>query len=455
VSEEIWNRFNRACDEIHERCLTEKKELMDQLRALIDPVENTPPGNVNRNGIAESVKALQARWNRIGLLPAAVEKDLRREFQETCNAFFGGLRTFYQERDQVRRENLRLKSEWTEAAENLARSDNWIETSQTLKELQRRWKTVGPVPKDTGDELWERFQAACNTFFDRMKAAEPDHIRRKEALCEQAEALVAEATEDSDILRVSRELMDLQRRWKAVGPVPSELGDDLRARFRKPCDDFFARRNAFFKRRKAEQLENQARKETLTARAEALSNSTDWREAGEELKALQQSWKAIGSAPRKQEEILWSRFRSACDAFFSRRNAHFGQIDQSRLENLQRKERLCIALEALIRLLMPETDSPGRVEAPAEQLSMALAFKDEILAPGNRKETWVRALRKVRRIQSEWKTIGPVPSEKDRDLRNRFRQAANLFFRSRSDSAGREDTASKIGDNPIAVEDNA
>ena len=446
ASEEIWNRFNRACDEIYGRCLAEKQALMDQLRTLTEPLKGGPPDDFNWTDTAEAIKALQARWNAVGLLPAGVEKDLRREFQETCNAFFDHLRGFYQERDQARQENLALKTRFAEEAEALADSEDWGETAGTLKTLQRRWKSVGPVPKPAGDALWNRFQTACNTFFDRMKAAEPDNLARKEALCRKAEALTAGAVDDSEIIRVSRELMDLQRQWKAIGPVPAEPAEDLWARFRGPCDAFFARRNEFFKRRKAEQAENQSRKEALVSQAEALADSTAWRETGETLKALQQTWKSIGPAPRKQEQVLWERFRGACDTFFTRRNDHFGRLDRTRAENLEKKEQLCISLEALARLLMPEAALSGGAAAPAEQLSMALDYKEEILVPGNRKETWERAIRKVRDLQAEWKTIGPVPADKDRDLWARFRQAADLFFRSPSTSSGSGDAGSADDD---------
>jgi hypothetical protein len=445
ASEEIWNRFNRACDEVYGRCLAEKQGLMDQLRTLTDPLKGEPPENFNWSDAAEAVKALQTRWNAVGLLPAGLEKDLRREFQETCNTFFDRLRSFYQERNQARRENLEHKARLTEQAEALAHSEDWAEISGTLKKLQRQWKSVGPVPKPAGDVLWNRFQTACNTFFDRMKAAEPENLARKEAICLRAEELAAGPVDDADIIRVSRELMDLQRQWKAIGPVPAEVAEDLWTRFREPCDAFFARRNEFFKRRKAEQAENQARKEALVSQAQALADSTDWRETGETLKTLQQTWKSIGPAPRKQEPVLWDRFRGACDTFFTRRNDHFCRLDRTRAENLEKKEQLCISLEALARLLMPEAALSGRVAAPAEQLSMALAYKEEILVPGNRKETWERALRKVRDLQAEWKTIGPVPADKDRDLWGRFRQAADLFFRSPSTSFGAKDADS--GDN--------
>lgn len=455
ASEEIWTRFNRACDDIYGRCLAEKQILRDRLFDLTKPLEEGPSEGFNWSGTAEEVKSLQARWNAVGRLPAGVEKDLLQEFHGTCNVFFERLRTFYQERDQDRRENLKRKSELAEEAETLALSEDWAETSEALKKLQRRWKTIGPVPKDSGEELWERFQTACNGFFDRMKEAEPDNLKQKEALCKRAEELAAGAEADSDIVRVSRELMDIQRRWKAIGPVPADRADELWARFREPCDAFFARRNEFFKRRKAEQAENQTRKEELVSRAEALSDSTDWRETGEELKSLQQTWKTVGPAPRRSEHALWERFRNACDGFFTRRNEHFGRMDRNRHENLEKKERLCVSLEALARLLMPEADVSERVEAPAEQLRMALDFKEEILVPGNPKETRDRTLRKVRDIQAEWKTIGPVPADRDQEIWTRFRQAADLFFKTPSKSTSRPDAASEDEDNGAPEEKEA
>lgn len=436
-SEEIWQRFNTACDRVYERCLSRKQALFDELTAVVGAPDDDPE-SIQWNDAAAKVKALQQEWNEIGVLPMSVEKDLRDRFHADCNTFFMNLRKFYQQRDEQRQIHLDEKTRLCEAAERLADSEDWGTTAATLKGLQREWKTVGPVPKAEGDALWERFRTACDTFFERLKAREAINLTRKEALCDEAETLAAEATPDTAD-SVKRRLIELQQQWKAIGPVPADQADAVWQRFRKPCDAFFETHKARFEEMAAEQTENRERKEALAQQAEALAESGDWRETAETLKSLQQEWKTIGPAPRDAEHALWRRFRSACDTFFERRNAFFEDMNRQRRENLEKKEQLCLVLESMARLVMPdESPEPASPAEPAEQLSMALDLKNEILVPDNPKASRDRAIRKVLALQKEWKTIGPAPQQKEEALWQRFRSAADLFFTQRRDTDDQE-----------------
>ena len=322
-----------------------------------------------------------------------------------------------------------MKTRLAETAESLADSEDWGETSRRIKDLQRRWKDIGAADRNVEDELWDRFQTACNSFFDRMKAMAPVNLERKERLCEQAETLARQECSEADMARVSREFMALQKEWKDIGPVPPESAKAILARFRAPCDQFFARRNVLLKALEANYEDHERRKHDLVLQAEALSGQTVWKETAERLKSLQQEWKTIGPASPKTERELWRRFKEACDHFFSRRKQFFEDQDQLRHENLKRKERLCLSLEALARLILPEGAIENeQTDDAAEQLSIALELKETVLVPGNPKTTWDRAMRMVRDIQNQWKTIGPVPGDRDADMWKRFRGAADVFF---------------------------
>ena len=183
--------------------------------------------------------------------------------------------------------------------------------------------------------------------------------------------------------------------------------------------------------------------------AEALSASTEWKETGEQLKKFQQQWKEIGPASGKSEKELWIKFQNACNHFFSSQKSFFQQKEQNRQENLKQKEQLCISLEALARLVLPENTLADHDAIPAaEQLRIALDYKNEVVVPGNPKVTWERTIQKVQAIQREWKTIGPVPYEKENILWQRFRQAADVFFSARS-----ENSEKKTPDHPEEIKE--
>ncbi|MGE0085955.1 MAG: DUF349 domain-containing protein [Desulfococcaceae bacterium] len=444
-ADELWQRFSKACDEVFQRCLAEKTKICNELKEMISSAslsesheENgNPPADASPMDAAEKIREIQGRWNAIGSLPLGLEKDLRQDFQQICNVFFENRRVFYQKQDHERQQNLKTKTRICEKAELLSGSADWNRTAGRLRELQRQWKETGAVPKEKSAELWQRFRMACDTFFDRMKTLEPENLRKKEELCAQAEELTRSVSNEN-MEKISRELIGLQKKWKGIGPVPAEQADAVWSRFHKPCDEFFALHKEYLKQRESEWARNQAQKEELLRQAEALADSVQWKETGDKLREIQQTWKESGAASRKAEQEMWIRFRAACDRFFTRRKAFFEDQDKSRQENLKKKEWLCLSLETLARLVLPEKSLPDHAAVfAAEHLSIGLEYRETVVVPGNPRATWERSLQKVRDIQKEWKNIGPVPQEKDEEIWKRFRAAADIFF------AGRQDT----GDN--------
>lgn len=297
-------------------------------------------------------------------------------------------------------ENLRRKEEVVVRMEALADSTEWKQTAEVIKGLQAEWKTLGPVPREHNDALWQRFRGAGNRFFERRKehyeTQEREHrenLQRKEELCARAEELCGstEWKSTGDALKA------LQAEWKAVGPVPKEHNEAVWERFRKANDAFFERRQAHYSQADTDLQENLRRKEELVARAGELAESTDWRATAEVFKTLQAEWKAIGPVPKEQNEGIWERFRGAADRFFTRRKAHYDQLEKDQKENLRKKIALC---------------------EQAEALSASEEFKATSEA--------------LKALQAEWKAVGPVPRAKAEALWDRFRKANDVFFERRA-----------------------
>jgi hypothetical protein len=505
--EAVWERFSGACNRAYQRCLERKQALLETVREATAPVfapvfaedaapeseesaspaagdesgvvgEATPgetetaaqpaaeagseaqsdnqsdsgtaaaaAAAISWNEITETVKAAQAEWKAIGPLPVALAEGVRDEFRSICDRYFGALRAFYDARDAERQENLERKLRLCEAAEALADSEEWAETAGRIKALQREWREVGPVPREENQATWDRFRTACDAFFQRLKAREPEHVQRREELIAQAEARAAAAeAPDADMDAIAREIMTLQKEWKTADPVPPEMVDALWERFHEPCNRFFETYKGLLDERKSAQSENEAVKTELVAEAETLADSTDWRETAERLKALQQRWREVGPAPRRTEQALWNRFRSACDRFFQARNAHFDQRRQEREVGRHRREEICAAAEALALLVAPDAAKSGAagedeaeatsgngtgIDMAAEQLRAGLDFKDEVLVPGNPKATWSRAAKKVRDFQAQWRETVGGRGDAEEALWQRFRTACDRVYAAR------------------------
>jgi len=186
---------------------------------------------------------------------------------------------------------------------------------------------------------------------------------------------------------------DLQQQWRQAADVPRAQGEALWRRFKTAHDEVWAKCEAHFAAQAEARAENLARKIALCERAEALADSTNWIQTADEIKKLQGEWKTIGPVTRGQEKAIWDRFRSACDRFFTRRHADLAQRKAVWSDNLKKKEALIARAEAL-------ADSTD----------------------------WEPAAAEIRRLQAEWKTIGPVKKTRSEAIWQRFRAACDAFF---------------------------
>src|SRR4029078_9584875 len=175
--------------------------------------------------------------------------------------------------------------------------------------------------------------------------------------------------------------------------APRDEATSLRQRYQTARAPVKEEVDAYFAEKAAREAENLRLKQELCTRAEALADSTEWMKASEELKALQAKWKEVGPAPRKTADAAWKRFRAACDKFFSRRQEDLKKRKHEWAANMARKQALC-----------------ERAEAPAGSTE------------------WEATAAEVRKLQAEWKTVGPVRRDRSEAIWQRFRTACDAFF---------------------------
>ena len=215
------------------------------------------------------------------------------------------------------------------------------------------------------------------------------NIGIQEQLCEKMEALAAVA----DPAEVSRLVREYQQQWRQAADVPRAQGDVLWKRFKAAHDAAWQRCEAHFAEQETARGENLTKKVALCERVEALADSNNWIQTADEIKRLQGEWKTIGPVSRGQEKAIWERFRSACDRFFTRRQADLAQRKAVWTDNLAKKEALC-----------------AKVETLAESTE------------------WDRAAAEIKRLQNEWKSVGPVKRSRSEAIWQRFRGACDTFF---------------------------
>jgi hypothetical protein len=254
--------------------------------------------------------------------------------------------------------NLQVQEELCREMEALKTEENPDTASRRMRELQGRWKEVALAPRTQGEAMWRRFKAAQDEIFNRtaahfaaQNAERSGNLVKKQALVERAEALAP----SSDWVRTAAQMQALQAEWKTIGPVSRGQEKAIWERFRSACDRFFTRRQEDLKRRKDEWALNLSRKEALCMQAEALAESTDWNTAAATLKKLQAEWKTIGPVRKAKSEVVWQRFREACDRFFERYK-HRDSLELQ--EKAKARDEVIRELEGLLPYEGGPTDPP-------------------------------------------------------------------------------------------------
>jgi hypothetical protein len=271
------------------------------------------------------------------------------------------------------------------------------DTDKALREIKEALASPGHLKtRRERDQLLARLEAARRQLYPLLQQLREDaewkrwaNVSVQEELAARMEGLVSEANLD----RAANTLHELDRRWRQAKEAPKDKGEALWTRFKAAREQVQAKVDAHLAKQAEEQGQNLAKKEALCERAEALSESGDWVKTAEALRALQAEWKAIGPVPRAHSQRSWERFRKACDRFFTRFEEHRSERGREWEQNLAKKVALCEQAETL---------------AASTQ--------------------WDEAAAGVKKLQAEWRTIGPVKKTKADAIWQRFRTACDLFF---------------------------
>ena len=229
--EAIWERFRAATSVINRKYQAHFEEIKARQAAnfaaktaLCEKAEEIAAAEIGTtsawNEKTKAIEELQKEWRGIGYASKKDNQKVYDRFRAACDAFFARKREYYSESKENMNDNLRKKLSIIEQAEALKDSKEWKKTTEALKELQKQWKEIGAVPRKKSEQLWKRFRAACDAFFDGRDAESPvmDHrsnLKAKKALIAEVEAYVPqEGVSDEEAMNAFLE------RWNAIGFVP-------------------------------------------------------------------------------------------------------------------------------------------------------------------------------------------------------------------------------------------
>ena len=328
---------------------------------------------------------------------------------------------YNKEQDALREENLQKKQAIIEELKALVEEPGDMkEAFPKFRDIQNRWREVGPVPQQNFRDINDTYQLHVTKFYDLVDINRElrdldfkKNLEAKTAFCEQAEAL----SEDEDVVEAFKELQKLHEQWKDLGPVAKEFRDEIWERFRAATSVVNKRYQAHFEGLKEQQAQNLEAKQALCEEVEAIANkeitsSTEWNALSKQIEEIQAKWRTIGFATRKENQKIYDRFRAACDKFFERKRASFTEFKDSMNANLEKKMAIITEAESL----KDSTD-------------------------------WKATSDRFIELQKQWKEIGAVPRKKSEQIWKRFRAACDAFFTARDN---RPDGPGSLGANLTA-----
>ncbi|MGM9735036.1 MAG: DUF349 domain-containing protein [Candidatus Cryptobacteroides sp.] len=331
--------------------------------------------------------------------------EIERGFKDLYNKYRKERAEYNRQLEKEREENLVLKQAVIDDLKALLdKQEDVNATFPEFREIQNRWRAVGPVPAQNYRNLNETYQLYVEQFYDMVKINRElrdldfkKNLEVKEKFCLEAEALA----ENPNVVEAFKELQKLHEQWKEYGPVAKEYREQIWDRFKAATSVINKKYQAHFEAQKEQQAENLVKKTALCEKVEEIADrevteSNQWNSFSKEIEEIQKEWKTIGFASKKDNQKIYDRFRAACDKFYGRKRDFYTEYKDSINANLEKKIALCVEAEQL----KTSTD-------------------------------WKKTTDRFINLQKQWKEIGAVPRKKSDQLWKRFRAACDEFFAER------------------------
>ena len=396
---ELYNKYKAEKAEYNRQLEKEREDNLAVKEAVIADLKNLIEKQEDVNATFPEFREIQDRWRAVGPVPAQSYRNINETYQLYVEQFYDMVKINRELRDLDFKKNLEVKEELCAQAEKLAESENVVDAFKELQKLHEQWKEYGPVAKEFREQIWDRFKAATavvnkkyQAFFEGIKEQQAENLAKKTVLCEKVEEIAArEVASSNDWNAFSKEIEELQKEWKTIGFASKKDNQKIYDRFRAACDDFYGRKRDFYTDYKDSMNANLEKKVALCEAAEALKTSTDWKKTTDQFISLQKQWKEIGAVPRKKSELLWKRFRAACDEFFAERD----------------------------KQAKPENDFYGNLKAKQAIIEEIKAY--ELKGDASDQEA-------MRQFQARWQEIGFVPFKEKDAVAHAYKEAVSSKF---------------------------
>ncbi|NVB76929.1 MAG: DUF349 domain-containing protein [Kofleriaceae bacterium] len=365
--------------------------------------------------LGNRLRQLQGLWKEVGPMPQRRSKELWEQFKSLCDQVYDKVKGFRAVENEKFAEVAKAKEALIAEAESLADSTDWQNTANALKALQARWKESGHLPRKQGDELWKRFRAACDRFFERRKpeldarhAEEARNLAAKQALIARATSVANAAPGEGGWGKAIAEIKKLQQEWKEIGFVPRRDADAVYKAFRAACDSLFAKRD---EARDSEANAHRAELDAVKAEIAAV-HTADASDVVARAVAVRNKVRELDA--RELSPQLEEMLRHVV-------TAHPDAVKSTELDpaaSRSRREKLIAKAEELL----PKQPAAAAVSAGAAPADIAAQLKQAMRsnAFGDLRFSGRDPVEVVDELRAQWSEAGPVLEDADREQVTRF-----------------------------------
>lgn len=370
----LWESYHFLIEKFYDKVKINRELLeigMKKKIALCERVESL----LLEPSINDSFRQLQEchqLWKEIGRVSADKSDEIWERFKKASDAVNKRCQEHYEKIREEQNNNLLAKKALCEKLEELLKTElltvkDWTEATTKVNELFDLWKTIGPVPREENENIWNRFKKPIDKFYEdkkeafvKMKELQDENYQKKVELCLQAEVIA----ERSDWKRATEDLLKLQEEWKNVGYVSKKQSDKLWVRFRQACDKFFERKAQDYQNRKDNESENIAKKEALIQAVKDFSFTEDKQHNLDVIKDFQRQWSEVGYVSTDERNRLYAEFRKAIDA-------HFDKLQSDSMElNLNNYKMRLEAVEGKVNVSREKKDLLDKIQKLQNDLNV-------------------------------------------------------------------------------------
>lgn len=398
----ILNKFKKKKQEFRiEREKKEQNNLSIKIKIISDIAKLTKEDESIKITF-EKFRALQKKWNDIGKVPISNQNDLWLNYKHQVELFYDYVKINKDLRDLDFKRNLELKEHLCQKTEQLINEKSINTSFIELQKIHEKWKEIGPVVKEQRDKIWQRFQDATrvinrkrNDYFLSLKKENNKNLEKKSSICNEINSLVDNLPDSHHEWKIKTEKLNkLIEQWKNAAPIHKNELKKSWKELRDSTNNFYSKKNTFYKIRKANIASNLMIKIKICEQAEELENSTNWESTSKKLIKLQKKWKESPFVPSNQSQPLWKRFKKSCDQFFNSKKEFFKKLDIDKDTNLKIKKKIISTIK---------------------KFKVSKNVKSDI--------------EKIRKINDDWDNIGEIPSS-SLFINNEYRNLIYTVYKS-------------------------